>query len=356
MPDSRPGIRFVNGVCLACIHEKDKDKTNWDARFNELLALANRHRREDGGYDCLIAASGGKDSFYQTYVFKELLRMNPLLVSVEDAFSKTAAGEANIRNLSEHFGVHYITLKPSLNIQKKLAKYMFVKYGKPTWYIDRLIYTYPLFMAKNLGIPLLVYGENIAYEYGGLDGDLETFSAKNQLANGVASDVSDEELLSIGLSKNDIFMLHPPSLEGLEPIYLSYFMRWNSHKNYLFSKKRGFKDLGGEWQRTQTIENYDQIDSIGYLLHCWLKYPKFAHAQATDYASKYIRYGMMDKEEAKVLVKKHDHALDPRVKADFCDFISMSEDEFLSVIDGFYNEDYFSKIGGKWVLKKELGT
>ena len=35
-------------------------------------------------------------------------------------------------------------------------KYMFETYGKPTWYIDRLIYTYPLMMALKFIAPELV--------------------------------------------------------------------------------------------------------------------------------------------------------------------------------------------------------
>lgn len=199
MPSTRPGLKFKNGVCLACIHEEAKDSTNWEERFEALKALCDKHRREDGKPDVLIAASGGKDSFFQTYVFKELLGMHPLLVSVEDGFSKTPEGEANVATLSETFGVSYLTLKPNLATQKKLARYFFTKYGKPTWYIDRLIYTYPLKMAQQLGVPLLVYGENIAYEYGGgADDENETPSAKNQLLNGVASEFSDAELLKAG--------------------------------------------------------------------------------------------------------------------------------------------------------------
>ena len=72
---------------------------------------------------------------------------------------------------------------------------MFEKYGKPTWYIDRLIYTYPLIMAAKFNTPLLVYGENVSYEYGGSDSK-ETYSAKEQLSNGVASGVDEQELIS----------------------------------------------------------------------------------------------------------------------------------------------------------------
>ena len=117
---------------------------------------------------------------------------------------------------------------------------MFEKYGKPTWYIDRLIYTYPLHMATKFNKPLLVYEENVNYEYGGR-GDVETYSAKDQIYNGVASDVSEEELIvEAGLSVSDLSLLRAPKFEDMEkldPMYVSYFLPWNSFSNYEFAKK-----------------------------------------------------------------------------------------------------------------------
>ena len=72
---------------------------------------------------------------------------------------------------------------------------MFEKYGKPTWYIDRFIYTFPLHMALKFNTMLLVYGENVSFEYGGSD-DEESYSARSQVNNGVASGFSKDELLS----------------------------------------------------------------------------------------------------------------------------------------------------------------
>ena len=83
MPSTRPGIQFnEDGVCSACVnHEKKKD-VDWDKRFNELQELADKYRGCNGDYyDCIIAASSGKDSYFQIYIFKEVLKMNPLIVS-----------------------------------------------------------------------------------------------------------------------------------------------------------------------------------------------------------------------------------------------------------------------------------
>ena len=174
---------------------------------------------------------------------------------------------------------------------------------------------------------LLVYGENVSYEYGGND-DAETYSAKGQIENGVASGMDDAELLSWGVDPAALALTEAPTKEELaklDPIYLSYFMPWNSYKNYQLAKSRGFHDLTHEWDRTHHAENFDQIDSRAYLVHSWLKYPKFGHAAATDYTARYIRYGMMTRDEAKEIIKKHDHDLDVLCVRDFCDFCGYTE-------------------------------
>lgn len=360
MPSTRPGITFdENGICSACQSYEKRKTIDWDARYKELEKLCDKYRGMNGNsYDCAIAVSGGKDSHYQVHLMKEEMEMNPILFSVEDNFPMTEAGKHNIRNISEEFGCNIISLKPDIRTQKKLMKYTFETYGKPTWFIDRLIYTFPMHMAVKFNTPLLVYGENISYEYGG-PGCEETYSAKNQLSNGVASDIDLDELVrNTGVSMKDLEMTKAPSksdMDKLDPMYVSYFIPWNSYGNYLFAKSRGFHDLTHEWDRTHTIENFDQVDSRAYLVHPWLKYPKFGHTSATDYASRFIRYGMITRDEAIQLVKEHDSKLDPKCVQDFIEFCGYSESEFWKIIDKFYNQDLFKKTeSGEWILKSPI--
>ena len=360
MPSTRPGITFdENGVCSACQSYERRATIDWDARFKELEKLCDKYRGCNGdGYDCAIAVSGGKDSHFQVHLMKEVMGMNPVLFSVEDNFPMTEAGMHNIKNISEEFGCNIFSLKPDIRAQKKLMRYMFEKYGKPTWYIDRLIYTYPLHMALKFNTPLLVYGENISYEYGGW-GYEETYSAKDQINNGVASGIDDEELIqNAGVTKQDLFLCKAPSVEEMEkldPMYVSYFLPWNSFANYEFSRKRGFHDLSHEWDRTHHVENFDQVDSRAYLVHPWLKYPKFGHASATDYSARMVRYGLISREEAIELVKERDHKLDPLCVRDFCEFCGYTETEFYNIVDGLYNKELFEKNEmGAWILKDPI--
>ncbi len=360
MPDTRPGISFnEEGVCSACQCYEKRKTVDWDKRYKELEALCDKYRGMNGdGYDCAIAVSGGKDSHYQVDLMKNKLGMNPILFTVEDNFPMTEAGLHNIKNISEAFGCELISLKPNIRAQKKIMRYTFEKYGKPTWYIDRLIYTYPLMMAKKFNTPLLVYGENVSYEYGGSD-DNETYSARNILKNGVASDMDTEELIrETGVSKQDLYLTNTLSgkdLDAIDPVYISYFIPWNSVENYKIAKELGFQDLSDEWRSTHFVEDFDQVDSRAYLVHPWLKYPKFGHQFATDYAARFVRYGLITRDEAVKLVKRHDAFLDPLCVRDFCEFLGYTKEEFWAIVDKLYNKELFEKDkNGKWSLKYDV--
>lgn len=359
MPDTRPGITFdKNGVCIACQNNERKKLVNWNERFDELKKLCDKYRRKNQAeYDCIIAVSGGKDSHYQVHVMKELMNMNPLLITVEDVFTMTKAGEHNVRNISEAFGCNLISFKPDRKAAKIICRYMFEKYGRPLWYVDRLLYTVPLYFASSFKIPLVVYGENVSYEYGGVD-DKETYSARRQVFNGVAPDVDLQELIDAGVSPDELAYLKAPSeemLNSLDPIYLSYFVEWNAVKNYEFAKTRGFKSLEHEWERSNHIENFNQIDSYGYLLNAWMKFPKYGHAYATDYAARWVRYGLLSREKAVELAEERDHALDCKIVEDFCKFTGMSLTEFYAALEKLYNKDLFEKNSmGQWRLKPEF--
>ena len=313
MPDTRPGITFdAEGVCSACRHYESRKNVDWDARFKEFEAYCDKYRGMNGpgGYDCAVAVSGGKDSHFQVWMLKEVMHMNPILFSVEDNFPMTQAGIHNLKNISEEFGCTIISCKPNIKVQKVLMRKFFEKYGKPTWYVDRLIYTFPLHMAAKFNTPMLCYGENVSFEYGG-NADKETYSAMDQIENGVAVGMPMEELLGDGVTEKDLSLTLAPSAEErakLDPFYMSYFVPWNSYKNYQIAKAHG-----------------------------------------------YIRYGMMTREEAIPIIKARDGKLDPLCVRDFCDFCGYTESEFWAILDKFYNRDLFEKNEyGEWQLKHPI--
>ena len=182
-----------------------------------------------------------------------------------------------------------------------------------------------------------------------------------QIENGVAVGMPMEELLGDGVTEKDLSLTLAPSAEErakLDPFYMSYFVPWNSYKNYQIAKAHGFHDLTHEWDRTHHAENFDQIDSRAYLVHSWLKYPKFGHAAATDYTARYIRYGMMTREEAIPIIKERDGKLDHRTtrRPDCVTEIRMGNT--VLVVSGFFKKDTTSTAADKMarVLEAEAAA
>lgn len=137
---------------------------------------------------------------------------------------------------------------------------------------------------------------------------------------------------------------------------MSYFIPWNSHHNYV-AKRWRFHHLGHEYEREGFIENYDQIDTIGYLLNIHLKYLKFGHTYLTDIASRWIRYGMKNREEMISFVEKQDSQLDQGVVDRFCEFIGISPRDFWKTMDKWYNRDLFEQDrDGVWHPRFKVGV
>ena len=285
--------------------------------------------------------------------------MNPVLLSTGNA-DWTKTGQKNIQNIAEAFSCDVICVQPNPRVSKIMAKKAFIEIGSPMWYTDALIYAFPYRMAVQLGLKLLVYGENVNYTYGGKY-NVETPSAKFQPLNDVVKPVWDKWLEDGQLTEKELASAKQMTLEeydqsGLEAVYLSYFVPWDSHHNYEVAKRYGFRHLGHEYVREGTLENYNQIDSIGYLLNQYLKYPKYAHASATEMASRWIRAGIAAREEMIPLVKKYDKILDQGIVDAFIDYVKMSPREFWTVMDKWYNPDFFYQDrDGVWHEKFEVG-
>ncbi len=361
MPDTRPGLTInENGVCAACINYEKQKTTDWDKRLEELKVYCDKYRGCHGkGYDCAIAISGGKDSHFQTYYIKEVMKMNPVLLAVGN-LDWTETGRKNLENISEAFGCDVIQFQPNRKVARILFKKGLEEIGNPNWIIDALIYAFPIKTAMQLDLKLLVYGEDVNYTYGG-EFNKETPSALLQPKNDVVKPIWDKWFEDGQLTEQDLDAAKIPSVEeckkfGLDPIYLSYFVSWSSVHNYEVAKRWGFKHLGHEYEREGSIDNYDQIDSIPYMLGPYLKYLKFGHSAATDNASRWIRYGLKTREEMIPIVEERDKQLDQGMVEKFCEFVRISQPEFWRIMDKWYNRELFEQDrDGVWHPKFKVG-
>lgn len=349
MPDTRPGSTLFDdeGVCQACRNYEKRKTINWDERRKELEGLCDKHRRKDGYYDCIIPVSGGKDSHFLVYMIKERMGMNPLLVTVGDPFTKTEAGIKNLRNLKDTFGCDHIQFDFSIDLFRRVTKIAFEKFGDPLRFVEAAICTVPLKLATKLGIPFIVGGES-EYEYGSMVE--EEYSLMEHILK-VFNKINFDFWLQEGISKKELNVIVPPieeELKGIEEVYMSYFSPWSSIEHLRIAKRYGFTDLAHEWKREGYIENFEQIDSVGYMVHLWLKYPKFGFQRISDIASRYIREGIIDLPTAKRLIIEGDYKLDQRAQEDFCKLLGYTPKKFWDIVERFWNSDLFEKFNGVW--------
>lgn len=352
MPNTRPGSVFnEEGVCQACLNYDKRKDIDWHERTEQLKEICDKHRRDDGRYDCVIPVSGGKDSHFLVYTMKEKMRMNPLLITVGDPFTKTKAGAGNLRNLKDRFNCDHLQFDLGIDLFRRATRLAFEKFGEPLRFVEAVIYTIPIKLAIKLGISLMVYGENSAYEYGSAKEDNP--SAKEYIKN-IFKKFNPGYWQAEGFGQKELNSVVPPQeeeLEKMEPIFMSYFDPWSSVKHLGLAREFGFQSLGDEWQREGYIEDFEQIDSVAYIIHLWLKYPKFGFQRTSDVVSRRVREGLLTKEEAKKLIQENDRKIDKKALRDFIDFCGYTEEEFWIVVDKFYNPELFEKIGGKWQPK-----
>ena len=102
------------GVCSGCRTSSQKHEVDWSRRKEQFIRLVERYRSKDGSnYDCIIPVSGGKDSYFQIHIIKEL-GLNPLLVTYHGN-NYTETGMKNLLNMREVFNCDHIFFTPSIH-------------------------------------------------------------------------------------------------------------------------------------------------------------------------------------------------------------------------------------------------
>lgn len=121
LPETFPGINFdENGTCNFCrsfkgLEKLEKSKARYRLKFEKLL----ESKRKKGGYDCLMAYSGGKDSTYTLVVLKEQYDLSILALTIDNGFISPSAIE-NIYSVVEGLGIDHIIFKPRFDILRKI--------------------------------------------------------------------------------------------------------------------------------------------------------------------------------------------------------------------------------------------
>ncbi len=354
IPDTRPHIEFnADGICNACITHSGKKEIDWAQREQSFRDVVAHARSRSQGYDCVIPVSGGKDSHWQVIKCVEY-GLNPLAVTWKTP-GRTEIGASNLANLVS-LGVDHIDYQVNPKVERKFMYQALVRFGATAIPMHLALFNIPLKIAARFDIPLVVWGENSAFEYGSADQEHQGFRLDGPWLRtyGVTHGTTAHDWVSDELAVKELTPYFGPTDEELESkgvlaVFLGYYFPWDPEISLDIARRHGFQ-VRTEGPKTGYY-NYADIDDDFVSIHHYLKWYKFGFTRTFDNLSLEIRNGRMTRAEAiHILRERGDETPDEDI-AKFCDFIGITREHFFKVIEKFRNQDIWIRRDGKWIIK-----
>jgi len=353
LPDTRPNLSIdADGVCNACRSHDTKAAIDWTARAVELadVAVNARRRAAPNGYDCVIPVSGGKDSTWQTVTCLDL-GLRPLAVTWKTP-ARTDIGRRNLENLVA-LGVDHVDWQVNPAVEARFMIEAFERFGSTGIPMHLALFSIPLTIAAKWRVPLVVWGENSAFEYGAADEAHTGFrlDAAWLRTYGVTHGTTAADWVGGALSAKDLAAYYAPSGEELaaadvRAIFLGYYRRWDPHETRRAAEAHGFR--AGTRSRTGYYDFAD-IDDDFIAIHHWMKWYKFGFTRLFDNLSLEIRNGRMTRDEAIDVVRRGGDQKPADDIRRFCRFAGRTEDWFFRTAERFINRDIWrQRSDGTW--------
>lgn len=363
-PHTKPDLTFdAAGVCSACQSFAQRAEVDWAARHAQFKEITGRFRSADGGnYDCIVPVSGGKDSTYQVLRLLEH-GMNPLCVTATTD-SLSDIGRHNIENIKK-LGVDYVEVTTNPVVRRRMNKLALTQVGDISWPEHVTIFTIPVRIAVQMGIKLIVWGENPQNEYGGpAAASTDSTLTRRWLEEfGGLLGLRTTDLLEHGFEQRHLIQYTYPTNEelqraGVTGIFLGYFFPWDGFTNALYAQAHGFRTYHTVVEGSAV--NYENLDNHQTGIHDYFKYLKYGFGRATDLVNNHIRRGRLSREEGLNIVRRHDGRY-PNVYlgkplAEILAEIDMTVAEFDAVCDRFTNKRIFQKDADGKLLRERDGT
>ena len=347
VPSSRPEQTFTDGVCDACLSAEDKHSgIDWEIRRQEFNLILDRYRGTGENYDCIIPVSGGKDSCSQALIMRDEFGMNPLCVT-HTPCDLTEVGLKNLDFLRDQ-GFDLIQISANRKHYRELVRVGFFKLGDCCWPEHVGIFTAPIRLAVNYRIPLIIWGENSQFEYGGPASKKDDpVLDKNWLEQFQMSGYRVSDLVHEGIDLNNVrTFIYPTDEElkevGVTGLFLGHYTKWDSKANADRVIELGWnKNPGGPVEGAYNdVENLD-CKWIGGL-HDYMKFLKYGYGRATDQLCIEIRAGRMSREQAiAALAQSSEGNVPVRYLPAFLEYLGISEADFFENLDLFTNKRLF---------------
>ena len=361
------------GVCSACNFNKLKwgQAINWQQREKELIDLCNKYRKNDGTYDCIVGGSGGKDSIFQSHLLKYKYKMNPLTVTWAPHLY-TKIGWQNYQNWLHVGGFDNYLYTPNPKIHKKITREATINLLHPFQPFILGQKTFAVKMACKFNIPLIFYGE-MPGEYGrkvSYKTNKFSFQDPNVAQKGYQLDpLGDKnfkdafiggkkisEYLEEGIPEVELQSYKPEDPDVIKKnkikfYYFGYYVKFVPQENFYFAVENA--NFSANLERTEgTYSKYNSIDDKLDGFFYYTRFIKFGVGRAMMDSAQEIRNRHIEKAEGLALISKFDGEYPQKYEKEFLNYISMSKEEFLELVDTFRPEHIWEKKSNQWILKK----
>jgi hypothetical protein len=234
-----------------------------------------------------------------------------------------------------------------------------VRVGSPAVPMHLALFSIPLSMAVRCGTPLVIWGENSAFEYGGEEELRHGFEMTESWLrqHGCAFGTSAADWVGPRLTLRDLAPYAPPSdaalkAAGVRAVFLGGYFPWDPLMSYQVAAAHGFRaDASGP--RTG-LYDFADIDDEFISIHHFLKWYKFGFTRLFDNLSLEIRCGRLSRDGA---IQRIREAGDQTPHADirrFCDYIGITQERFYEIIEPFRNRSIWTRRDGAWVIEDFL--
>ena len=333
MPESNEGMIFDDmGICRACYSSEQKMHIDWVEREKALRKILDFHRNKGNDYDCIVPISGGKDSTFQLHVVTQVYGMRALAVTFSHNWF-TETGKYNLQNCLEKFNVDHIVFTPNRNLVNRLARESLVKIGDSCWHCHSGVGAFAMQMAVKFNISLLIWGESAADLSGRSSYFDPVIKFDREYFTKMSAKVGPEAMVGDKISLRELSPWRLPSVEeiekvGVEGIHLGDYVFWDDERQMEF-----VRDVY-DW-REDTVEGtykgYKSVECLMAGVHDYTKFLKRGFGRGTDHASVDVRAGLMTREEAFELAKKHDSER-PAALDYYLQITGYTEEEFEAVM------------------------
>jgi len=370
--NQRPRIHFSeNELCGACKFIDIKNNSvDWKERERMLEQLCNDYRRNDGRFDVIVPASGGKDSARVAHELKYKYGMHPLTVTWAP-FEYTPIGYQNFREFIKVGGFNNLMAWQNGRFHRKLSRVAFEAIGDAWQPFTYGQVSYAFHIAQKFDVKLVFFGENGEAEY---SGNPEVYNLRGMpfkiWAEQYFKGATVDDLIKYGLEETDYFtekdfdesdltFYRPPLIEDLKGAginfhWFSFYKKWTPQENYYYAAKNTGFQANTEGRSEGTYSKYASLDDQMDGFHFYLAFIKFGIGRATSDAAHEVRDKHITREEGAALVRKFDGEFPKKYFGEFLKYVDITEKQFWETIDKFRLPHVWEQEKGIWKLKKAV--